>query len=129
MTMTDVTTETPVLDEQGRRADQEYVACVPWGGGKWRCVLVWRSHCRGQLYLHLHTWNRHRTKHVWYPTKRKFTIGVDNVSALSNALVLAAAGQVGEKPRWLQARERGEDFVDYSEGQARVTSTLPASCR
>jgi hypothetical protein len=82
-----------------------FVTAVPWGGGNWRSVVVQRREHAGRVYLNLWTWNRHRTKLVWYPTRRHFVIPLDNAQALANAICKAAAGWTEEKPDWLQEQE------------------------
>jgi len=85
-----------------------FVTDVTWGGGDWRCVLVYRREHGGRTYIRLRTWNKHRTKLVWYPSKRFFVIPIENAKTLADALSAAAAGWSDEKPDWLVAREEGE---------------------
>ena len=85
-----------------------FITSLPWGRGNWRNVLVHRREHGGRAYIRLHTWNRHRTKLVWYPTRRSFVIPIENAKALADALRKAAAGWPDEKPDWLVAREEGE---------------------
>jgi len=86
-----------------------FVTAVPWGGGDWRCVLVHRWQHGGRTYIRLNTWNKHRTKLIWYPSKRFFVIPIENAKALADVLSAAATGQSYEKPDWLVAREEDEE--------------------
>ena len=76
----------------------KFITAVPWGGGRWRCVLVHRREHGGRTYIRLNTWNRHRTKFVWYPSKRFFVIPIENAKALADALCRATAGWSDDKP-------------------------------
>ena len=84
----------------------EFVRCVPWG--EHRGVLIYRRQHGGRSYVRLRTWNQHRTKLVWYPTKRSFVIPIDHAEALARALQAAARGETGRKPGWLVRRELAE---------------------
>ena len=86
-----------------------FIKDVPFGRGKWRSVIVELTQHGGREFIHLRTFNRHRTKLVWYPTKRFFTIPIENAPALAEALCCAAAGIEGDKPDWLIDRELGID--------------------
>ena len=84
----------------------EFMAAVPWGDR--RVVLVYRRQHGGRTYVRLRTWNRHRTRDVWYPTERFFVIPIGNAGALADALTAAASGTAEPKPDWLVAREEAE---------------------
>ena len=84
----------------------EFMAVVPWGGA--RMVLVHRRQHAGRVYVRLRTWNKHRTKRVYYPSKRSFVIPVQNASALADAIEQAACGVASPKPEWFLEREQEE---------------------
>lgn len=77
----------------------EFVGCVPWG--QWRAVTVYRRHHGGRTWVRLRTWNRHRTKLVWYPTKRYFVVPIEHAVGLAGALCAAAGGLSQATPDWL----------------------------
>lgn len=82
-----------------------FIGAVPWG--EWRMVLVFRREHGGRTYVRLRTWNRHRTRDFWYPTKRFFVVPVEHADALADAIKAAARGvPIEEKPAWYKARER-----------------------
>ena len=99
-----------------------FVTDIDWGQGRWRRLLVWRREHAGRTYVRVHAWNRHNSLHKWYPTKRSYSIPIENAADLAHALLQAATGHEGEKPEWLQAREAGLDFVDHPEGWEPVDS-------
>ena len=83
----------------------KFIAAVPWSDR--RVVLVFRREHGGRTYVRVRTWNRHGTKHVWYPTKRFYVIPVERADALAEALRAAARDEPMEKkPRWYAAREK-----------------------
>ena len=84
----------------------EFIAMVPWDD--WRAVLIYRRQHGGRTYVRLRTWNQHRKKLVWYPTKRSFVIPIKNAKSLADALNAAARGDPSPKPDWLIAREEAE---------------------
>lgn len=84
----------------------EFVACVPWGN--WRAVTVYRRQHGGREWVRLRTWNKHRHKHVWYPSKRFFVIPMDDAENLADAIRSAATGGSSDKPDWLIQREEAE---------------------
>lgn len=85
----------------------KFIAAVPWGD--WRVVLVFRREHGGRTYVRVRTWNLHRTKSVWYPTKRFYVIPIEEVDALAAALRAAARDEpLAEKPRWYAAREKAD---------------------
>ena len=86
-----------------------FIKAVPFGGGKWRSVIVELTQHGGREFIHLRTFNRHRSKLVWYPTRRFSTIPIENAPALAEALCAAAAGIEGEKPEWPVKRDQGVD--------------------
>ena len=84
-----------------------FMAAVPWGES--RTVLVHRRIHGHREYVRLRTWNRHRTKRVWYPSKRFFIIPVQSAEALGEAILRAVEGLAEDKPDWLVEREVAED--------------------
>lgn len=82
-----------------------FIQAVPWG--EWPAVLVFHRQHGGRSYVRLRTWNRHRARGLWYPTKRFFVMPVEHAGALAGAIQAAARGvPVDEKPEWYEARER-----------------------
>ena len=97
-------------DDQHKRSDilgtnDKFIAAVPWG--ERRVVLVFRREHGGRTYVRVRTWNRHRTKRVWYPTERFYVIPVDEADSLAEAIRAAARDEpLDRKPPWYAARER-----------------------
>lgn len=85
----------------------DFVTEVPWG--KWRSVLVYRRRHGARTYVRFRTWNLHRTKQVWYPSKRFFVVPIERAEALADALYQAVSGECSDKPAWLVAREDEEE--------------------
>jgi len=84
-----------------------FIAAVPWGD--WRQVLVFRREHGGRTYIRVRTWNRHRKKRVWYPTKRFYVIPVADAEALAEAIKAAAQNApLAKKPNWYAAREMSD---------------------
>jgi len=77
---------------------------VPWSPTK--SVLVHRRSHSGRHYVRIRAWLKHKTKSVWYPTKRGFVIPLDQAANLGEAIKAAAAGETTPKPDWLAAYER-----------------------
>ena len=88
------------------RTHDQFIAAAPWG--KWRSVLVYLRQHGGRKWVRLRTWNKHRKKLVWYPTKRYFVIPIENADSLANAIKAAARRNPSPKPDWLVRRERLE---------------------
>ena len=94
----------------------DFMAAVPWG--EHRKVLVFRRQPGGLPYVRLRTWNRHRDREFWYPTKRFFVIPEQSAIDLADAIRAAAEDRpLHEKPEWYAAREaadeeRYEDLLD-----------------
>ncbi len=86
--------------------DDRFMAAVPWGVS--RMVLVHRRVHGHREYGRLRTWNCHRTKGVWYPSKRSFIIPIQNAEALGGAILRAVDGLTVDKPDWLVEREQAE---------------------
>ena len=84
----------------------QFIAAVPWG--RWRSVLVYLRQHGGRRWVRLRTWNRHRKKLVWYPTKRYFVVPIEDADSLANAIKAAARCNPSPKPDWLVRRERLE---------------------
>ena len=105
-----------------------FISEVPWA--KSRSVLVHRRTWGCREYVRLRTWNRHREKHVWYPSTRSFIIPIGRAEDLAAAIHSAAQGEASDKPDWLLAWEREEaeraavkhEAVLCGEGEAEVTS-------
>ena len=59
--------------------------------------------------------NRHRTKHVWYPTKRFYVIPIKRADALAKALKAAARDEpMAKQPGWYAARdEQDQERYDW----------------
>ncbi|UCE58256.1 MAG: hypothetical protein JSU63_12525 [Phycisphaerales bacterium] len=85
-----------------------FIKAVPFGRGNWRTVIVESNEHGGRRFIHLRTFNKHRTKLAWYPTRRFFTIPIENARDLSEALRDAAAGWTSEKPDWLVERDSAQ---------------------
>ena len=84
-----------------------FINSVQWSDD--RAVLVHRREHGGRTYVRFRTWNRHKTKNVWYPTKRGFIVPVNKAEPLAEALRAGADGVEGSKPGWFLAWEREED--------------------
>ena len=84
-----------------------FVDCVEWGENK--AVLVHHRLHGGREYVRFRTWNRHKEKGVWYPTKRGFIVPVGNAEPLADALKAGADGVAGAKPDWFLAWELEEE--------------------
>ncbi len=84
----------------------QFIAAVPWG--RWRSVLVYLRQHGGRRWVRLRTWNKHRTKFVWYPTKRYFVIPIEDADSLADAIRAAVRNNPSPKPDWLVRRERLE---------------------
>ena len=83
-----------------------FISSVQWSDN--RAVLVHRREHGGRTYVRFRTWNRHKTKNVWYPTKRGFIVPVGNAESLATALKAGANGVEGAKPDWFLAWEQEE---------------------
>ncbi len=88
------------------QTDDKFIADVQWSDN--RAVLVHRREHGGRTYVRFRTWNRHKTKGVWYPSKRSFVVPVGNAEPLAAALKAGADGVEGAKPDWFLAWEREE---------------------
>ena len=84
-----------------------FVAAVTWGES--RTVLVHRRVHGHREYVRLRTWNRHRTKRLWYPSRRFFIVPIERANDLAVAILNAVVGTEEEKPDWLVEREDAED--------------------
>ncbi len=96
----------------------KFVAAVPWDD--WRTVLLHHRQHGGYEYIRFRTWNLHRTKLVWYPTKRGFVIPVQNATALADALLAGANGDFQAKPDWFVEHER----VEWDKAVAKVRAAM-----
>jgi len=88
------------------KTDDTFIAIVQWSDN--RAVLVHRREHGGRTYVRFRTWNRHKTKGVWYPSKRSFVVPVGNAEPLAAALKAGAGGVEGAKPDWFLAWEQEE---------------------
>ena len=85
----------------------EFVGAVQWS--ETRTVLAHRREQGWREYVRLRTWNRHREKGCWYPSRRFYIIPIERVDELVCLLLSALAGDQEEKPDWLVAHEHIED--------------------
>lgn len=81
-----------------------FSAAVPIGRN--RAVVVQRREHGGRKWVRLWTWNRHRRKNVWYPTRRIYLAPIIHAGLLADAIRNAAAEQDSFKPDWLVTWER-----------------------
>ncbi len=83
----------------------ELVAAVPWG--RWRSVLVYRRQHAGRTWIRLRTFNKHRIKEYWYPSRRYFVVPLDCALNLAEAITAAASGKrLGPEPDWYRNFEK-----------------------
>ena len=96
-----------------------FLGCVPWT--KNRVVIVYlREHGR-RRFIRLRTFNRHREKGCWYPTKRVFIVPIDRAPALGKAIIAASKGRTfGDMPEWFPAFEE-----QYQEREKRKVAEIP----
>lgn len=100
-----------------RDTSDEFVAAVPWG--RWRSVLVYRRRHAGRTWVRLRTFNKHRTKGVWYPSPRFFVVPLASAYDLARAIDDAESGNGRyRKPDWV--KEFGRQYA------ARAKPTEPA---
>lgn len=86
---------------------EHFIACVPWGPN--RVVLVYHRTHGGRSYVRFRTWNQHKERHFWYPTKRFFVVPLGSAGVLSDAIRAAITKQpMDAEPPWLLAR-KGQD--------------------
>ncbi len=98
------------------QTNDTFIANVQWSAN--RAVLVHRREHGGRTYVRFRTWNRHKTKNVWYPSKRSFVVPVGNAEPLADALRAGADGVEGSKPDWFLAWEREENERSMSVASA-----------
>ncbi len=79
-------------------SEDTLMATVPWGN--WRSVLVYERRHAGRTWLRLRTFNKHRTKGVWYPSPRFFVVPMEYAENLAAAIQAAAMGDVEHEPDW-----------------------------
>ena len=84
-----------------------FIKAIPWG--KSRSVLVYHRRHGARSYVRIRTWNLHRTKGVWYPSRRFFVVPFEHAADLGDAMFEARFGVFSEKPAWLIAREEEEE--------------------
>ncbi len=97
-----------------------FVASVPWD--RWRTVLVHHRQHGGHAFIRFRTWNLHREKLVWYPTKRGFVIPVQNAQSLAQALLAGVSGDFQDKPEWLVEHEQ----IEREKAVAKVREAMTA---
>ena len=85
----------------------EFVGAVQWS--ETRMVLAHRREQGYREYVRLRTWNRHREKGCWYPSRRFYIIPIERVDELVCLLLSALAGDQEAKPDWFAAYEQVED--------------------
>lgn len=73
-----------------------FVSAVPWTQN--RMVLVFLREHGGRMFVRLRTFNRHRTKGCWYPSRRYFVIPQECANDLAVAIQAAADGLLVEPP-------------------------------
>ena len=81
-----------------------FIDSIQWSDN--RAVLVHRREHGGREYVRFRTWNRHKTKGVWYPSPRFFVIPMDCAEALGRAILDGADGVQGTIPDWYEEFER-----------------------
>ena len=84
----------------------QFITAVPWSSAN--AVLVYRRFHGGRVYVCIRKWQRHRTKGVWYPSKRRCVIPLDDAVGLAYGIQAAARGHATEKPDWLLDWEEEE---------------------
>lgn len=83
--------------------DDTFVDTIPLS--EHRAIVVTRRALARGTYASFRTWNRHREKFCWYPTKRGFVLPIQSAEPLATALLIASQGAIGQKPEWLLAFE------------------------
>lgn len=82
-----------------------FLAAVPWT--KRRSAIIYMREHGGRRYVRIRTFNRHRTKGCWYPTKRFYMVPLDCATDLGNAILAAAQGKpFGPQPEWWEDFEK-----------------------
>ena len=77
----------PTPDPESAACDDEcdeFIAAVPWD--EHRTILMFIHEFRYYELVRWRTWNLHRVKNVWYPTKRFFMLPLDKAAALAGAI-------------------------------------------
>ena len=82
-----------------------FIDSIEWGDN--RAVLVHRREHGGRIYVRFRTWNRHKTKGVWYPSPRFFAVPLDCAAGLAEAIAAGALRkQLGPEPDWYAEFEK-----------------------
>ena len=82
-----------------------FLAAVPWM--KRRTVIIYLREHAGRRYVRLRTFNKHRVKDCWYPTKRYYMVPIESAERLGQAIVAASKGKpCGPQPEWWADFER-----------------------
>ena len=77
-------------------------------------------------YVRLRTFNKHRTKDCWYPTKRFYMIPLDSAAALGEAIVAASKGKpCGPEPKWWTGFEEQYEVFQSRDKNAADDQALP----
>lgn len=76
-----------------------FLAAVPWT--KNRTVIIYLREHGGRRYVRIRTFNKHKTKGCWYPTKRYYMVPIQSAAALGKAIVAASKGKPFDpQPDW-----------------------------
>ncbi len=77
-------------------------------------------------YVRLRTFNRHRTKYCWYPTKRFYMVPLDCAADLGNAILAAAEGKpFGPQPSWWVAFEQQYEPFRSTDNNSGADQVIP----
>jgi len=77
----------------------KFLAAVPWT--KHRTVIVYLREHGARRYVRLRTFNKHRTKGMWYPSPRFYMVPMDRAADLGRAIIEASRGRpFGPQPEW-----------------------------
>ena len=95
-----------------------FLAAGPWT--ERRTVVIYLREHGGRRYVRLRTFNRHREKGHWYPTKRFYMVPIKSAAAPGKAIIAASKGRpFGDQPEWWADFEEG-----YREWQARKAAEV-----
>ena len=76
-----------------------FLAAVPWT--KHRTIIIYLREHGGRRYVRLRTFNKHRTKGMWYPAPRFYMVPIDRAEDLGRAIIEASQGRpFGPQPEW-----------------------------
>ena len=92
-----------------------FLAAVPWT--KRRTIIIYLREHGGRRYVRMRTFNKHRKKGCWYPTKRVYMVPLECAAELGEAIIAASKGEpFGRQPEWWT------DFETQYEALARAPS-------